>query len=119
AAGQGVVPGAAVQNQLDQLARVGRGEVRGVHAVVPAEGVHRQRVVPALRANDVHEGNRAHGGVDARPDGLDLGDVVAGGAVEDDGVGLAVVAARGAGEVQVEGIEAGRGLVVDGDGVGA
>ena len=79
------------------------GEQRGVQHVVAAEGVHRQMVVRPLRAGDVHQGMQARDG-DARSvaGGQDLDGVVAFGAVDDDGVGLAVAAARGAGEVQVD-----------------
>src|SRR5262249_28452217 len=112
-----VVPGATVQDQPDPI----RGQVGGVHLVVSAEGVQRQLVGRHLRAGDVHNGKRAHEGADARSvaQGHDLAEVVSVGAVDDDGVGLAVAAARGAIEVQVDVNQVGCGQVVDGDGVEA
>src|SRR5262249_11337426 len=115
AADDGVVAGAARHGQSDQTG----GQGGGVHRVVAAEGVHHQGGEDPPRAGDVHKGNKTHRGVDLSPDGGHLADVVPGGAVEDDRVGLAVAGTRGATEVQVERVQAGRGLVVDGDGVGA
>src|SRR5262249_38924877 len=123
AAGQGVVAGAAVDGQLDMV----RGQARGVQHVVAAEGVHLQDVEPPLRVADSHGGHLTHGGVDEGGNtnsvGADLAEVVAVGAVDDDDVGLVVARKVRVGpttsEVDVEGVQAGRGLVVDGDGVGA
>src|SRR5262249_19659255 len=85
AAGQGIVPGAAVDRQL----HLAGGEVRGVQHVVTAQHVHHQGVF-RVRAEDVHKGNRTHGGVDAIAEGPDLADIVSVGAVDDDRVGLAI-----------------------------
>src|SRR5262249_18126688 len=87
AAGQDVVPGAAVHGQLDQAP----GKVRSVQYVVTAEGVDQQPVVRRHRIGDAHDGDRAHCGVDgSRSDGPDLADVGAVGAIDDNDVGLAV-----------------------------
>src|SRR5262245_22368058 len=51
AAQHGVVPGAGVHGQPDQRARVRLEQARGIHRVVAAEGVHRQRV-GRLRGSD-------------------------------------------------------------------
>src|SRR5262249_8621651 len=112
AAGDGIVPGAAVDGQPDQIG----GQARGIHHVVTAEGVHRQRVPRRLRVDDVHDGGGAHVGADAGPvvEGRDLADVGSFGAVDDDSIGLAVE-----GEVEVDLADVGRGQVVDGDRVGA
>ena len=54
----GGLPIAEVHGQPDQIG----GQVRGIHHVVAAEGVHRQVVVRPLRAGDVHPGKQAHDG---------------------------------------------------------
>src|SRR5262249_20940065 len=112
------LPVAEVHGQPDQIG----GQVRGIHHVVAAEGVHRQVVVRPLRAGDVHEGEQAPDG-DACPvvKGRDLDGVVVVGAVDDDGVACAVADADAcsATEVEVERRKVGCGQVVDGDGVGA
>src|SRR5262249_58210800 len=113
AAGQGIGPGAAVDRQL----HLAGGEVGGDEHVITAQHVHHQGVF-RVRAEDVHKGNRTHGGVDAIAEGPALADIVSVGAVDDDRVGLAIAGARKT-EVEVERVQAGRGLVVEGDGVGA
>ena len=116
AADQHVVAVAAVLRQLDR----GGGQPRSVHHVVAGQRVDDQAVVGRLGAGDVHPGSQTQ---DVRVAGVagDRNGVVAGGAVDDDGVGLAVAdaAAGRAREVEVHVGDAGAGQVVDGDGVGA
>ena len=124
AAEQRVVAGAADQDVV-AVAAVGR-ELRcrrrrpeAVDDVVAAQGVDRHPVVGRLGAGDVDLG----GEPGHRDDAVVAGDrdhVVAAGAVDDDGVRLAVaVPLPGAGEVEVDLVDVGAGQVVDGDGVGA
>ncbi len=99
AADQDVVAVAAVGRERDRAGR----QARGVHHVVAGQGVDRQPVVGGLGARDVHLGGQAEHGDAARVAG-DGDHVVAVGAVDDDGVGLAVAraAARRAGQVEVD-----------------
>src|SRR5262249_40817435 len=113
AAEDGIVARAAGHDQL----HLAGGQVRGVDRVVAAQHVHRQGIY-RVRTGDVRNWNGTHGGVDVRSDGPDLAEVASVGAVDGDRVGLTVAGARRA-EVKVERVQAGRGLVVDGDGVGA
>src|SRR5262249_23547666 len=86
-----------------------------------AEGVDRQLVARRLGAFDEHEGEEVHNGADARTvtRGQELDVVVALCAVDDDRVGLAVVAAGGVVEIQVDRGKAAAGQAVHDDGVGA
>ena len=115
AADQDVVAVAAVGRELDR-----RPQARRVHHVVAAQGVDDQPVVGGLGAGDVDLGGQTDDGDAARVAG-DRDHVVAGGAVDDDGVGLAVAdaAARRRRQVDVDLGHVGAGQVVDGDGVGA
>ena len=99
AADQDVVAVAAVLRELDRAGR----QARGFHDVVAGQGVDRQPVVGRLGAGDVHLGGQAEDGDAARIAG-DHDRVGVVGAVDDDGVGLAVAraAARRAGQVEVE-----------------
>src|SRR5262249_31846932 len=80
-------------------------------------GVDDQPVVGRLCAGDVYPGGQTEDVNAARVAG-DHDHVVAGGTVDDDGVGLAVAAGR-ARQVEVDPRHAGAGQVVDGDRVGA
>ena len=111
-----VVAGAAVDRQLDDA-----GGQRGRrHAVVAAQGVDDERIVGPFGVGDVHLGRQPdHGDRSSRAEDVD--DVVAVGAVDDDGVGLGVAgrAADRAGQVDVDLDEVGAAQVVDGGRVGA
>ena len=116
AAGDRVVAGATVDRQLDHAS----GQSRGGDRVVAAGSVDDELVVGSFGALDRHESRQAGHG-EAGPGAADLDCIISGGAVDDDGVGLAVAgAAPGrAGEVEVDAGDAGAGQVVDGEGVGA
>ena len=111
-----VVAGAAVHRQLDHAGGQ-RGRVDGV---VAAQSVDDELVVGALGAADRHSGRQA-GHLEAGPAPAIWTLSALFGAVDDDGVGLAVAgaAAGRAREVEVDAGDAGAGQVVDGDGVGA
>ena len=116
AAGDGVVARAAVHGQPDHAG----GQSGGGDRVVAAERVHDELVVGPFGALDRNSGRQpGHG--EAGPAAGDLDRVCVGGAVDDDGVGLAVAgaAAGRAREVEVDVGDVGAGQVVDGDGVGA
>ena len=83
AADQHVVAVAAVGRELDRAGR----QARGFDHVVAGQGVDRQPVVGGLGAGDVDLGGQAEHGDAARVAGDGI-DVVAVGAVDDDGVGL-------------------------------
>ena len=78
-------------------------KTRGVHHVIAAQGIDRQPVVGGLGACDIHLGGEAEHGDAARIAG-DGDHIIPVGAVDDDGVGLAVAraAARRAGQVEVD-----------------
>ena len=97
-ADQHVVAVAAVRRELDRAGR----QARGVHHVVAGQGVDDQAVVGRLGAGDMHPGGQTQN-VSAAGVAGDRDRVVAGGAVDDDGVGLAVAdaAAGRAREVEV------------------
>ncbi len=88
AADQDVVAVAAVGGELDRAGR----QARGLDHVVAGQGVDDQPVVGRLGAGDVHLGGQAEHRDAARVAG-DADDVVAVGAVDDDGVGRAVAGA--------------------------
>src|SRR5262245_6122652 len=107
-----VVARAAVQGQLDDTGR----QCGGRQAVVAVQRLDAERVVGPLGVGDVHRGRQPdHGG--RGPLAEDVDGVVAVGAVDDDGVGLAVAAAARGAQVQVDLGQGGAGQVVDGDGV--
>src|SRR5262249_18016299 len=97
AADQDVVAVAAVRLELDRPGR----QSRRLHDVVSPEAVDDQPVVRRLGAGDVHLGGQAEDGNAVLVAG-DNDRVVAGGAVDDDGVGLAVAGAAARGGPQVD-----------------
>ena len=116
AADEDVVAVAAVEGQRDH-ARLQRG---GVDRVVAAQAVDvRLSLAPSASVMCTVADRPVTTAV--LPDAGDRDGVVAVGAVDDDGVGLAVAgaAAGRAREVEVDVGDAGAGQVVDGDGVGA
>src|SRR5262245_10123599 len=121
-AAEGVVAGRADQSVVAVLAilrqedRAGR-EARGVHRVLAVPRVDDELVLVPLGAVHRHGGGQAdHRGGAARA--LDVNVVIVVGAVDGNGVGLAVTAPRAGLEVEVDLGEVGAGQVVDGDGVG-
>ena len=98
AACERVVSGAAVFDELDRTG----GQAGGVHGVGAREGVELEPVVGDLRMEDLN-GRGETGGLHAVSVSTDVDRVVAGGAVDDDAVSLAVAgrSAEGACEVDV------------------
>src|SRR5262249_17892503 len=114
AAGEPVVPVAAVDRQRD---RVGC-ETRGVDEVVPAKRVDSEAVRRHLGTGHVDR-RREAGHADGAGASRGLDDVALLSAFHDDAVGGVVAVAVGGGEVGGDGVDVGAGEVVDGDGVGA
>src|SRR5262249_47563780 len=115
---QEVVAVATVRREQD---RVGR-QTRGVHRVVAVPRVDNQPIGPRLGAVDVYLGGQSeHRGANLAVEHF-LGDtdgVIVVGAVDDDGVGLAVADAGERDKVDVHLGDIGAGEVIDGEGIGA
>ena len=94
---QHVVAVAAVRRELDRAGR----QARGVHYVVAGQGVDNQAVVCRLGAGDMHPGSQTQNVSVAGVAG-DRNSILTGGAVDDDGVGLAVAGAAAGRAREVE-----------------
>src|SRR5262249_49094570 len=109
----------AVATVLDQPDR-GRSQPRSVYHVVAGLRIDNHAVDSRFGAGDVHLGSQTQ---DISVAGIagDGNDIIAGGAVDDDGVSLAVAgaAAGRAGEIEVHVGDARAEQVIDGERVGA
>src|SRR5262249_15129047 len=116
AAEDGVVAGAAVDGEFDHVG----GQGGGADGVVAGLGGDDERIVGRLGVGDVHLGRQPDHG-DRGPRAEHVNDVVAVGALDDDGVGGAVAGrpAERPGLVDVDLDDVGPGEVVDGGLVGA
>ncbi len=116
AAEDGVVAGAAVERELHDACRQGRGR----DPVVAAKALDDEAIVGALGTGDIHLGRKTeHGNAGAGAEDVD--DVVTVGAVDTDSVGRAIACrtANRAGEADVHLRHVGATEVVDDDVVGA
>src|SRR5262249_36281441 len=111
-----VIALAAIHGQLDRAG----GQSGSRHRVVAGQGVDLQLIVARLGAGEVDLGRQTLD-VDAARVADDGHAVIPRGALDDDGVRLAVAGAtaRWAPQVEVDLGDVGAGQVVDGDGVGA